>query len=118
MKYFSHFKEGKRLDLPRRTVTVIVGRDDFKSDRMTFGVTEVPPNTTMLPHVHQREEEIIYIMDGHGYAQVGDETKEIDPGTVIIAKTGQEHFICNESNESMHFSFCFSPPLKEFPQPQ
>lgn len=118
MKYFSHLKEGKRLDLPKRTVTIIVGKDDFKSERMTFGVTEVPPNTTMLPHIHQNEEEIIYIMEGCGYAQVGDETQKIEPGTVILAKIGQEHFISNESDKPMRFSFCFAPSMTVFPQQQ
>lgn len=116
MKYFSHLREGKRLDLPRRTVTIIVGRDDFKSERMTFGITEVPPNTAMLPHVHHNEEEIIYILDGYGHAQVGEETQKIEPGTIILAKNEQEHFIHNESDKPMRFSFCFAPPLTAFPQ--
>lgn len=107
--YSLHKSEAKALDLPGRTVHVLVGSEKLSSDRMTFGVTEVPPNTSMSPHSHEVEEEIVYVMEGFGEAQVGDSVEKLEPGTAVVFPVGVRHTIANQSKNVMKFTFCFSP---------
>lgn len=107
--YTLHKSEAKMLDLPGRTVYILVGNEKLSSDRMTFGVTEVPPQTSMSPHTHQCEEEIIFIMEGYGEVDVGGSIEKLEPDTVIKLPVGIEHTIRNDSSNTMKFTFCFNP---------
>ena len=100
-----------RLELPGRTCMVLVGNEKIVAKKMTFGVTEVPPKTKMIPHRH-KEEEIIYILKGYGEVQVNNNIEEIKEGTVIHLPSDSEHFIENKSSKTMKFTFAFSPPVK------
>ena len=109
--YTLHFEEGRRLELPGRTVTVLVGNEKMQSDLMTFGVTEVPPKSRMDPHNHVQEE-IIYIMQGYGEVVINGQAEELKPGTVIKLVDDCEHYIENKSDETMRFTFCFHPTVQ------
>lgn len=98
--------------LPKRGVKILVGGDSrLQSSRMTFGVATVAPHCAMDPHDHTKEEEIIYIMTGHGYVEIDGVREALRPGTVIQLPPGCSHAVCNESAAAMTFTFCFHPPV-------
>jgi len=100
------------LNLPGRRCRVIVGGERFKADYLTFGVTEVPPGGRMDPHRHDREEEVIYILQGWGEVVVDGIAEKLERGTTIYLRVGSEHHIENKSSETMKFTFAFSPRVK------
>jgi len=103
----------KKVQLPKRDIQVLVGTGSpLSSTRMTFGVTTVPAHTTMDPHTHKVEEEIIYIVTGQGYVEIDGTREKLKPGTVIELPVGSSHFIHNDSDEAMTFTFCFNPPVQ------
>ena len=112
MKHTLNIKDCKKLKLPGRDVTVLVGAEKMQSDRMTFGVAEVPAKGAMSPHTHAKEEEIMFILEGCGAIYIDGKEEAISPGTVIKCNSGEEHYIVNESEEVMKFTFCFNPPVK------
>ena len=107
-----HENEVQWLELSGRRCRVIVGGPQIKADHITFGVTEVPPRTRMLPHTHHREEEVIYILKGWGEVVVNGTVEPIREGTAIYLPVGSEHCVENKSEEVMRFTFAFSPPAR------
>lgn len=105
-----HEEEVKWLELPGRRCRVIVGSDYFKAENLTFGVTEIPPCSKMIPHKHSQEE-VIYILQGKGEVVVDTKSEPLKPGTTIMLPANCEHFICNTSNQTMKFTFAFSPQV-------
>ncbi len=47
--YTLHYSKSKKFDLPGRVVYSMVGNHGIKSDRMSFGIAELPPKTKMEP---------------------------------------------------------------------
>ena len=108
--YSIHRSETKVLDMPGRIINIMVGSKKLSSERMTVGLTEVHPETTMAPHTHKDMEEIIYIIEGYGEANVGGSIEKLEPHTVVVFPIGVEHKISNKSRNPMRFVFVFSPP--------
>ncbi len=102
--------EAKKLDLPGRIVRVFIGTEKLSSDRMTIGMTEVPPESSMTAHTHEDMEEIIFVVDGHGEAIVGDSVEKLEPNTAVLFPLGVSHVVKNTSKDVMKFVFCFNPP--------
>lgn len=108
-----HISKADRFELPGRVVYSMVGFNGIKSNRMSFGVAELPPKSKMEPHKHVIEEEIIYIIEGFGKLYVGkDVIEKIEPGTVIVAPKNIKHTIENESSNIMRWCWVFNPPVK------
>ena len=103
-----HLSQGKRLELPGRVCTVLVGSDKLSSEVMTFGVTEVAPGVKMDPHQHVQEE-IIYIMEGHGEVVIDGVAEPLEEGTVIRLPSNSTHCLENKSERAMRFTFAFHP---------
>lgn len=107
--YSVHVSEGKKLDLTKREVTIMLGCDRLKSDRLTIGKTVVPPMTEMVPHVHEIMEEVIYITKGCGEAIVGGELEKLEEDTVVLFPIGVEHVVKNTGRNPLEFIFVFNP---------
>ena len=107
--YSLHQSQAKVLNLPGRVVKVLVGNGKLSSKHMTLGITEVPPQSSMTPHAHQGEEEIIVIIQGFGEVNVGGTTEKLEPSTAVVFPDGVTHAISNMSNDVMRFVFCFYP---------
>jgi mannose-6-phosphate isomerase-like protein (cupin superfamily) len=107
--YSLHLSEAKVLDLPGRKVNVLIGSDKLKSERMTVGLTEIPPETDMAPHVHLDKEEIIFIIDGYGEAVVDGSVEKLEPNTAVLFPMGLTHVIKNKGCNPMKFVFMFNP---------
>lgn len=61
-----------------------------------------PGHDSTQYHVHQAEEEFIYILSGRGLAEIGDETKEVGPGDFMgFAAGGLAHGLSNPFTEDL-----------------
>ena len=100
--------EVEQQELPGRSIRVF--SQVLPVENMTFGICYVPPNSVMPSHNHMQEE-LIFILKGHGYVNVAGTEEPVEPGTLIHLPSGLEHFTANESDEEMQFTFCFSPPV-------
>lgn len=62
-------------------------------------------------HVHQEEEETIYILSGYGRIHLGSQVEELRPGVAVYIPAQVEHSIENTGNEPIKLVFAFSPPV-------
>ena len=109
--YSVNTTEGKKIQLPGRDVILLIGSEKLKSERMTVGVTEIPPMGTNGMHTHEDKEEIIYVLDGSGEAIVGDSTEKLEPNTAVLFPLGVPHVTNNLTDKPMKYIFIFNPVL-------
>jgi quercetin dioxygenase-like cupin family protein len=60
----------------------------------------VPPGGGPPPHVHSREEEWFYVLDGEMTFQVGDVRQTVGAGTSLHVPPGVPHAFQNESQQT------------------
>lgn len=54
-------------------------------------------------HKHDGDEEIYYFVSGKGVMTVDDQEREVEPGDVVLTKTGSSHGLRNSAEEDMIF---------------
>jgi mannose-6-phosphate isomerase-like protein (cupin superfamily) len=61
------------------------------SDLQSFEHVTVPPGGNVGLHVHSRTEEIYFIVSGRGRMRVGDESRDVGPGDLILTPLHTAH---------------------------
>lgn len=110
--YAIHAKDGKLLDMPGRSVTAMIGGKGgnlIPSNRITLGVTEVAPGTSMDPHVHIAKEEIVFVLEGEGEVRIGDVVEKMSPNVAVVFPEDVEHAVSNTGDKPLKFVFIFNP---------
>lgn len=59
------------------------------------------PNSSIGMHVHEDDEEVVYILDGSGLAFIDDEFRPVIKDEAHIVKKGRRHSIVNNSNNDL-----------------
>ncbi len=73
-------------------------------DRMAVNLAWLPPGKeSAAHHVHYREEEWLYVLEGRGVAEVGDAEHEVGPGDFLGFPPGVSHHLRNESGARLTF---------------
>ena len=87
-------------------------------DRKTNNVKQIsvwettfPPGAGIPLHKHPHPvEELLYVLRGKGIETVGDEQREVGPGTAIFIPPEVEHRIENTGDEMLVLLVVVSPP--------
>lgn len=74
--------QGKKMHVLGNDVTVTLSSQETGGDYYTFEVV-TPPGVGVPPHVHQHEDEIIYILEGEFEFQIGDQTHQVEAGALV-----------------------------------
>jgi quercetin dioxygenase-like cupin family protein len=97
--------------LPGRDWYYMLGPLNSGTKNLTFGLAEFPGGTLAAPHVHQGEEEIIYILSGTGAAIAGEGEIRLAPGVAVFIPPGLTHQIRADDPEPLRLVTLFSPPV-------
>src|SRR5262245_1061385 len=62
----------------------------LREDSLSVGVYTLRAGATD-PRKPHSEDEIYYVVSGHGTITVGDEARAVEPGTVVFVGAGVEH---------------------------
>ena len=88
--------------------TFLATGDDTDS-AYSFVEALVPPGGGPPPHIHAREEEGFYVLEGELVFRAGGRQVIATPGTFLHAPRGVAHHFKNESNASARMVFFFVP---------
>jgi quercetin dioxygenase-like cupin family protein len=69
------------------------------------------PGTTVRRHSHDHSEQVMWIIDGDVTMTVGDETRELRAGDVVVVNRGVEHELVSEGGVS--FVEALAPVLSD-----
>jgi mannose-6-phosphate isomerase-like protein (cupin superfamily) len=93
-----------------RQVTVKVDSQLMPGVRMSMVTEDLPPNSAIRVHLHQREDEIIVIRMGSGVATLGDREVTVSAGAIVYVPQGIWHGLRNNGTETLGMSAIYSPP--------
>lgn len=77
-------------------------KSSLSPNSMTVVTVEVPPGSAVPPHVHAKEEESYYILDGSMVIQVGSEVLTVKSHDFIHIPPGTIHGYRNDSDRPIH----------------
>ena len=95
---------------------VYVGRDPVRikvsprtGGRFAMITQDVSPGTSIPVHLHEKEDEIIFIQSGRGEATVGDEKVTLAAGSTLFVPQGTWHGGRNTGADTLKWIAIYSP---------
>lgn len=89
-----------RVSRDREDPWVVLADGSRTGGSVSFGEARLPPRTSgPLLHVHQKEDEAAYVIEGVMTFRVGGETFEAGPGTLVWLPREVPHTFANLSEE-------------------
>ena len=103
--------EGTRLVSGRRRGLMHIKVDSAHAPgaAMSMVVSEVPPGGAIPVHLHQREDELIFLHTGQGVVTLGDARVASTAGAMLYAPRGVWHGIDNTGPEIITWCAIWSP---------
>ena len=77
---------------------------------MSMVTEDLPPGAEIQVHLHEREDEIIFIRMGRGMATLGDREVPVGPGATIYAPQEVWHGLRNTGDSTLGMNAIYSPP--------
>ena len=68
-----------------------VGLRAIAGEQVFLGHVTYAPGTQVARHAHPEAEQAMWIVEGSLRMTVGDETRELEPGDVVVVNRGVEH---------------------------
>jgi mannose-6-phosphate isomerase-like protein (cupin superfamily) len=87
----------------------LVDRSSSDITQCSLAEEVLPPGHAVLPHHHQRLEEIYYILTGRGMMTVGSEQQEVGPGDAIYIPREHRHTLENTGTEPIRLLVACGP---------
>lgn len=98
---------------PPRVSKTLISEITTGAQNISMGVNVTAVGSRIPEHVHENEEEAMYIISGKGKLVIngGEEEYEVSAGTAIFAARGTRHEIINTGDTELKLVWAYSPPL-------
>src|SRR5687768_11294632 len=103
-------RDGKFVDLQSVGVRIMIWGAETGG---TFSLVEhpIPPKTLVAPvHIHTREDEYSYVLEGRMGALLGDDVVYAEPGDLVFKPRNQWHTFWNAGDATCRLLEIISPP--------
>ncbi len=84
----------------------------FQGERLMVGLNCLEPGQTQAAHAHGEADKFYYVVEGRGLFTVGEEAREVEPGTIVWAPAGVSHGVENRSDSRLTLLVGIAPPPK------
>ena len=74
---------------------------------MCAGVAEVPVSSDALTLHRHAQEELYFVVSGHGEVKIDDMVEEIGPGSCVFVPRNSWHTISNPGPDILQLFYCF-----------
>ncbi|MBA2376940.1 MAG: quercetin 2,3-dioxygenase [Actinomycetota bacterium] len=106
--------EGKMLWVLDSLITFKLTGEDTNGE-MTLMDSVIMPQSGPPPHIHEREDETFYVLEGEFEFMAGGETIRASPGSVVYGPRGIIHTYRNVGDEAGRFLTMITPSgLEDF----
>jgi quercetin dioxygenase-like cupin family protein len=103
--------DAKLYTLPGRTWWLLIGPETSDARKVTLGRAEFPPGSAPPGHVHDVEEEVIYILAGEGKLVTPEGEALLRPGDAVFIPSGLHHATVSTGEDTLELLSIFSPPV-------
>lgn len=74
-----------------------------------FGTQTVPPGCHVREHRHERSDEVIHVLNGHGRAVIDGADFPLGPGTTLFIGKNRPHMLVNDSEADISWIWLLVP---------
>jgi putative monooxygenase len=103
--------QGELKGPPYRTSWILVSEKTCGAQNLAVGVNETHVGGMVPEHKHDKEEEVMFFLQGRGQFITKDQTIELRPGICVYNPPGEYHKIVNSGDEILKFVWIYSPQL-------
>lgn len=102
------YDEGRLLRVPRLPTHLLVGEEGAGRFSVVHHTLE-PGTLGVWPHMHTREDEFSYVLEGRLTAMLGDDVVTAGPGEMVFKPRYQVHAFWNMHDTTCRFLEILSP---------
>jgi quercetin dioxygenase-like cupin family protein len=99
---------GRHINLLGHSITVILSKEATAGDYFVFEVL-TPPGLGLPPHVHEREDELIHVVEGELEILLGENVFTAKTGDTVFFPRGVAHAFNNVSSKAARGIFTAAP---------
>lgn len=96
MEPFKKIAEARQFAAEKMKKNMLFGTERFVCDLYCF-----EPGQEQSPHTHDGQDKVYYVVEGRGMFRIGAEEKELGPGEIALAASGQNHGVANRSGQRL-----------------
>jgi len=96
-----------------RTSWILVSEKTVGAQNLAMGVNETHVGGSVPRHKHEKEEEVMFFLQGKGQFITESETIELEPGICVYNPPGEFHSIVNTGDEVLKFVWIYSDQLED-----
>ncbi|MCD2491274.1 histidine kinase [Lacrimispora sp. NSJ-141] len=85
-------------------------------DNMRVGISTMLPGTVQPRHIHCGDEQLMYVISGHGRQRIGEEESVLEKGCIYHISTGMAHESINDGEEPIVKLLISIPALTAVPK--
>lgn len=103
--------EARVYPLPGRDWLYYIGPDSAPTRNVTVGLAVFPAGSAPEGHVHDGQEETIFVTRGRGRLVTAEAVADLEPGVAVFIPTGTFHATESDGPEPLELVCLFSPPV-------
>lgn len=100
-----------RTDFPRKS-WILISEKTVGAQNLAMGVNETLPGSMVPEHKHEKEEEVMFFLEGQGKFVTKDRDIPVGPGIAIYNPPGEAHKIINTGVGILKFVWIYAPQLE------
>ena len=99
-------------ELPGRTWVLLLGPQNCRVRNVSLGLSIFPPGSAPTGHVHDSQEEVVYVLEGHGRLVTEECVMALNPGNTVYIPPGVRHSTEAFDDQPLRLLTVFSPPVE------
>jgi mannose-6-phosphate isomerase-like protein (cupin superfamily) len=108
---FTRVGESPRNERGGQVSHLLLAEGQFGAHNLAVTWVEGEPGSQQPVHAHADSEQAYVIVCGSGRMILGDEEREVGPGTLVFIPPDTPHAIRNDGNEPLVYVSATSPPF-------
>ncbi len=107
MNYFLNWREQVGSQVEKFYKTTL-----WQGEHVMIGLNCLEPGQTQKVHAHDGADKFYFVLEGRGRFTVGDEEREADAGSLVVAPSGIPHGVTNDARVLLSLLVTIAPPFK------
>ena len=84
----------------------------WQGQHVMIGLNCLEPGQTQKVHAHDGADKFYLVLEGRGKFTVGEEEREADTGSLVVAPSGIPHGVTNSGDVRLSLLVTIAPPFK------
>ena len=101
--------EGRRYPARRLTQGMAGNGHPIQPEHFCMGHVTLDPKGGQVPWHNHENEEVYFIIDGHGEFCLGEERQEVRTGQMVYIPSNEFHQLTNIGDTPLHMMYCYAP---------